>query len=121
MNRLANEAELVARLDEVNAVDKKLVEDYRCSICICFSFNPIMCSECEHVFCLEFCICYYNKPANFSCSDCRVKAKDRFKPLKKKLRKKMKNLKFECQGCKSIMAVNDKGIGQGKHTDSCLL
>jgi len=43
------------------------------------------------------------------------------KPLNKKLRKKMKKLKFECQGCKSILGVNDAGMGQGKHEDFCVL
>jgi hypothetical protein len=76
-----------------------------------------MCSECEHVFCLECRKDYYSKPANVACSDCRVKAKDRFKPLNKKMRKKLKHIKFECQGCNSIMTVNDKGFSQGEHTD----
>ena len=72
MSRLASEAELVARLDESNCLDKKLVEDFRCSICLCFSLDPVMCSECEHVFCLQCRKGYYNKPVNVTCSDCRV-------------------------------------------------
>ena len=106
MARLANDAELVARLDEAHALDKKLVEDYRCSICICFGFNPVMCSECEHVFCSACRKDYYSKPANVTCSDCRIEAKERFKPLNKKLRKIMRRLKFECQGCKVVLGVN---------------
>jgi hypothetical protein len=113
MSRLVSEAELVARLDEAQAVDKQLVEDYRCSICICFTFDPVMCSECDHVFCLACRKGYYSKPTNVTCSDCRVEAKERYKPLNKKLRKKIKRLKFECQGCKSILSVNDKCIGRG--------
>ena len=96
MSRLASEAELLARLDESHCLDKKLVEDFRCSICLCFSLDPVMCSECEHVFCLQCRKGYYNKPVNVTCSDCRVEARDRYKPLNKKLRKKMKHLKFEC-------------------------
>ena len=83
MSQLAYEAELVARLDEAHAIDKLLVEDYRCSICICFSFDPVMCSECEHVFCLECRKGYYSKPVNVACSDCRVEAIDRLKPPSK--------------------------------------
>jgi hypothetical protein len=54
-----------------------------------------------------------------TCSLCRQKPQDKFKPLNKKLRKKIKRLRFECQGCKSIVAVNEKGNGQGKHTETC--
>jgi len=96
MTRLNSEAELVARLDEAHALDKKHVEDFRCSVCIGLSLDPVMCSYCEHVFCLKCRKDYYNKPSNTTCSDCRVEVKDRYKPLNKKLRKKFKHLRFEC-------------------------
>jgi len=33
----------------------------------------------------------------------------------------MKKLKFECQGCKTILGYSDAGRGQGKHEDFCNL
>ena len=33
----------------------------------------------------------------------------------------MKKLKFECQGCKTILVVSDAGMGKGKHEDFCNL
>ena len=78
-----------------------------------------MCSECEHVSCLVCQKTYYSKPANAACSICRQESKEKFKPLNKKLRKKMSRLKFECTDCKAILVVSDQGNGQGRHTDSC--
>lgn len=121
MTPLISEAE-TARLDEGQAVDKKLIEDFRCSFCLSFINDPVMCSKCENVFCLECQQSYYSKPSNILCSYCRQeisKQEDRFKPLNKKLRKKMKQLKFQCKGCPSILTPNKRGAGQGMHEDSC--
>ena len=53
MTRLANEAELQERLDEAQATDKKLIEDFICAFCYNFPSDPIMYSDCEKVFCFE--------------------------------------------------------------------
>ncbi len=31
----------------------------------------------------------------------------------------MNKLKFKCQGCESVLGVNDAGMGQGKHEEFC--
>ncbi len=40
MPKISNEPELISRLDEDHAINKKLVEYNRCSIFICFSCDP---------------------------------------------------------------------------------
>ncbi len=99
------------RLEDVNCLDKQLVQDFICPFCLCFANKLVMCSECEHVSCLGCQKTYYSKTANVACSICRQQSKDKFKPLNKKLRKKMSRLRFECNDCKAILEVSDKGDG----------
>jgi hypothetical protein len=109
-------AELTARLSEKQAISKQ-VEDFTCSICIFYVFDPIMCSECSNVFCKA---CQKKNYESFEiCPCCRQVPKDRYKLLNKDKRKKMKRLTFYCEGCPSILGVNEQGIGVGGHADSC--
>jgi len=78
---------LEARLDEAYATDKKQVEEIICAFCCNLPVNPVMCSECEKVFCLEDQKIYFSKTTNETCCHCRVKPKNRFKPLNRKLRR----------------------------------
>ena len=52
MELLLTEAVLVSRLEDGNCQDKQLVEDFICAFCMSFVVNPVMCGECEKVFCL---------------------------------------------------------------------
>jgi hypothetical protein len=74
VTRLSIEVELQERLNEAHATDKKLVQDFICSFCLSFPSNPVMCSECEKVFCIEEQKTFYRKPDNVACSMCRVEA-----------------------------------------------
>jgi hypothetical protein len=121
MAQLAGKAELMERVDEELALNKNLFEDFRCSFCLCFPLDPVMCPKCVHVFCLECQKAYYKKPANVDCSYCRqnISKEDRLKPMNKKLRKKMTKLLLKCTDCSSILISNDHGVGQGEHASSC--
>ena len=92
--------------EDAYCIDKQLVQDFICPFCLCFPNDPVMCSECEHVSCLGCQKTYFSNPANLACSICRQESKDKFKPLNKKMRKKMSRLKFECISCKAILSVN---------------
>jgi hypothetical protein len=59
MELLLTEANLVSRLEDGNCQDKQLVQDFICAFCISFVVNPVMCGECEKVFCLECQLTYY--------------------------------------------------------------
>ena len=99
MARLANEAELTARLDEAHAIDTnkpKLVEDLVCSFCLLFPFDPVMCDRCDKVFCLKEQTTFFSNPKNEICSLCRQVPTDKIKTLNRNLRRKLKKLKFEC-------------------------
>jgi hypothetical protein len=124
MALLAYEAVLENRVDEAQAVDTnkpKLVADFVCAFCACFIFDPVMCDQCDKVFCVKEQIAFYALPGNNSCCLCRQVPTDKIKPLNRKLRRLMKKLRFECLSCKSILVVNEKGMGQGKHEDFCML
>jgi hypothetical protein len=99
MNLLDDEAVLENRVDEELAVDTnkpKLLEDFICAFCTCFSIDPVMCDKCGKVFCVKEQVAFFAKPGNETCCLCRQVPKDKIKPLNKKLRKKMKKLRFEC-------------------------
>jgi len=80
-----------------------------------------MCPKCKHMFCTSCQKAYCSIPANVDCSICRqsVEKEEMFKPLNKKLRKKMSKLLFDCAGCPSLLTVNDRGVLLGEHKESC--
>ena len=99
MARLANEVELTERLEEEHAVDAnkpKLVDSLICSFCLLFPSDPVMCDQCNKVFCKKEQVTFYSKPKNENCSHCRQIPTEKIKPLNRELRRKMKKLKFEC-------------------------
>ena len=51
MALLAEGAVLEVILDEANALNKKEVEEFICAFCANFPKDPLICSECEKVFC----------------------------------------------------------------------
>ena len=116
---LVIKTELTFRLSDKQAIGKQ-VQDFTCSFCLSYIFDPVMCSECENVFCRLCQETYYKRPENETCSYCRVQSKDRFKHLNKDKRKKLKQLTFLCSGCPSILRVNDHGTGVGEHTVDCV-
>ena len=122
MDLLEDKAVLEERLDEKHALDEnkpKLVEDFICAFCTNFPRDPVMCDRCENVFCEKEQMEYFSKPNNETCCHCRQIPKVKIRPLNRKIRRKMQKLRFECQGCKSVLGVSDAGMGQGKHEDFC--
>lgn len=50
---LAGKAELIERANENWVINKDQLEEFRCSFCLCFVLDPVMCPKCKHVFCLK--------------------------------------------------------------------
>ncbi len=114
MTLLADNAVLEVRLDEAHAIDTnkpKLVEDFICAFCTCFSIDPVMCDQCGKVFCVKEQIAYFCNSKNEACCLCRQVPTDKIKPLNRNKRRSMKKLRFECQGCKSILGITETCMG----------
>lgn len=98
-----------------------MFQDFTCPFCLQLTVDSVMCTFCEHVFCMSCQKKYHCTAKKTLCVCCRQETKEKYRPLSDELREKRSLLKFKCDGCNSILTASDHGIGKGEHEDSCKL